>query len=266
MHRNTRKKLPKMNISSTLLNSDSNKVIQGLWIGPELSLLEQLSIASFLRNGHEYHLYVYDELRNIPTGTMIKDANQILPRSSIFQYREYASYAGFANFFRYKILLEHGGWWADTDTICLRHFDFPDEYVFSSELCEGREVINCGVIKVPKGSPVIAYAWEVCQTKDPQELRWGETGPRLMSEAVTRSSLEKHVKPYTFFCPLSYSDWGQVLEPETNDLLDEGGYAIHLWNEMWRKVNQDKNARYPDRSLFEKLKGKYLGRTLSRPN
>jgi len=255
-----------MGISSTPPKADSNKIIQGLWIGPELSLLEQLSIASFLRNGHEYHLYVYDEPRNIPAGTIIKDANQILPSSSIFQYREYASYAGFANFFRYKILLEHGGWWADSDTICLKPFDFPDEYVFSSELCNGREVINCGVIKTPKGSPVMVYAWEVCQTKDPQKLGWGETGPRLMSEAVTRSSLEKHVKPYTFFCPFSYLDWSQVLEPETNDLLDQGGYAIHLWNEMWRKVKQDKNARYPDGCLFEKLKGKYLGPTASRPN
>jgi len=237
----------------------SNKIIQGLWIGPKLSLLEQLSIASFLRNGHEYYLYVYDEPRNIPPGTTIMDANEILPSSSVFQYREYASYAGFANFFRYKILLERGGWWADSDTICLKPFDFPDEYVFSSELCDGREVINCGVIKTPKGSPVMAYAWDVCRAKDPQKLSWGETGPRLMSEAVKRSSLEKHVKPYNFFCPLSYSEWRQVLEPQTHDLLnDQGSYAIHLWNEMWRKVNQDKNARYPDSCLFEMLKRKYL--------
>lgn len=261
MRLNTRRKLPEMEISFTSPAADSNKTIQGLWIGPELSLLEQLSIASFLRNGHEYHLYVYNEPQNIPAGTIVKDANQILSSSSIFQYREYASYAGFANFFRYKILLEHGGWWADSDTICLKPFDFPDEYVFSSELCDGREVINCGVIKTPRGSPLMAYAWEVCQAKDPQKLSWGETGPRLMSEAVKRSSLEKHVKPYTFFCPLSYSDWSQVLKPETHDLLDEGGYAIHLWNEMWRKVNQDKNAGYPDNCLFERLKRRYLNAT-----
>ena len=53
-----------------------NKIIQGLWIGPELSVMEQLSIASFLRNGHEYHLYVYDELKHVPSGTILKDANQ----------------------------------------------------------------------------------------------------------------------------------------------------------------------------------------------
>jgi hypothetical protein len=88
---------------------DANKVIQGLWIGPELSVMEQLSITSFLRNGHEYHLYVYDEVKHIPDGTVIKKADDILPPSRIFKYKDRPSYAGFANFFRYKLLLERGG-------------------------------------------------------------------------------------------------------------------------------------------------------------
>ena len=33
----------------------ANKIIQGLWIGAELSVMEQLSISSFLLNGHDYH-------------------------------------------------------------------------------------------------------------------------------------------------------------------------------------------------------------------
>ena len=119
-----------------------NKIIQGLWIGPELSVMEQLSVSSFLLNGHEYHLYVYDEPKNIPVGTVIKDANEILPSSRIFQYKHYPSYAGFANFFRYKLLLDRRGWWADTDTICLKPFDFPEEHVFSSEISKGLEVVT----------------------------------------------------------------------------------------------------------------------------
>jgi Glycosyltransferase sugar-binding region containing DXD motif len=146
-----------------------NRIVQGLWIGPRLSTLEQLSIASFQQNGHEYHLYVYDEPQNVPAKTVIKDAREILPSSSIFQYREYKSYAGFANFFRYKLLLQRGGWWVDSDTVCLKQFDFPEEHVFATELCNERELINCGAIKAPKGSPVMAYAWEVCRTKNPEQ-------------------------------------------------------------------------------------------------
>src|SRR6266436_5173524 len=222
-----------------------SKIIQGLWIGPELSTMEQLSINSFLQNGHEYHLYIYDALKNIPPGTIVKDANEILPSERIFQYREYPTYAGFANFFRYKLLLERGGWWADMDTICMRPFDFSEEYVFSTELDKGLEVINNGIIKAPAGSEVMAYAWQVCQRKEPQELVWGETGPRLMGEAVKRFSLEQYKMPHYVFCPLPWNQWQKVLEPELDISLDEGVCAIHLWNEKWRAAGQDKNAQYP---------------------
>jgi hypothetical protein len=64
-----------------------NKTIQGLWIGSELSVMEQLSISSFLLNGHHYHLYVYEEVKYIPSGTVVMDASEILPSSRIFQYK-----------------------------------------------------------------------------------------------------------------------------------------------------------------------------------
>ena len=232
-------------------------VIQGLWIGPELSVMEQLSIASFLQNGHEYHLYVYDAVRNVPARAVIKDANEVLPASRIFQYKDQASYAGFANFFRYKLLLEHGGWWVDTDVICLKAFDFGDEYVFASEADREHEVISSGIIKVPAGSDLMAYAWQVCEQKDPRHLKWGETGPRLMTEAVGRFSLERYKKPYRCFSPVAYSDWRRVLDTDADGLVYDDSYSIHLWNEMWRATSQDKNATYDPNCLYEQLKSRY---------
>ncbi|HVS83302.1 MAG TPA: glycosyltransferase [Pyrinomonadaceae bacterium] len=238
---------------------DRNKIIQGLWIGPELSVMEQLSVASFLRNGHEYHLYVYGEMKNVPDGCVIRDANEILPSTRIFQYQRYPSYAGFANFFRYKLLLDRGGWWADTDTICLKPFDFSEEYVFSSEISNGLEVINSGILKAPVGSEVMAYAWAICQSKQPENLVWGETGPRLMAEAVRKFSLEKYQQPHQVFCPISYADWRKVLEPDSHVSMNDSTCAIHLWNEMWRDAGQDKNAAYDPECLYERLKKRYFG-------
>jgi hypothetical protein len=238
--------------------AESNRVVQGLWIGPELSAMERLSVASFMRNGHEYHLYVYEEPRNVPDGTVVRDAGEILPASRIFQYRHRPSYAGFANFFRYKLLLERGGWWADLDTVCLRPFDFPEEYVFASELSKGLAVVTSGVIKAAAGSEVMAYAWGVCQGKEPGQLAWGETGPRLVGEAVEKFSLERYRQPCHVFCPLSFPEWRRVLEPDAGPLIDERAYAVHLWNEMWRAAGQDKDARYPAGCLYERLKRSYL--------
>jgi hypothetical protein len=56
-----------------------------------------------------------------------------------------------------------------------------------------------------------------------------------------------------------YRDWHQVLDPDIIWQFDEATHAIHLWNEMWRRNQQDKNHRYHPDCLYEQLKRKYLG-------
>ena len=237
-----------------------NRVIQGLWIGSELSVMERLSASSFLANGHEYHLYVYDDLKNVPEQVVIKDANEILPASMIFLYKHSASYAGFANFFRYKLLEERGGWWVDTDVVCLKPFDFQEEYVFASEISNDTQFVNNGIIKAPAASEIMAYACQICAEKDNDKLGWGETGPRLLTEAVKRFSLESYVCDYRVFCPLGYLEWQKVLDPAGELAFDQSTYAVHLWNEMWRREGKDKNATYHTDCLYEQLKRKYQGK------
>ena len=55
-----------------------SNIIQSLWIGKELSVMEQMCLSSFVKNGHEVHLYTYDNVKNIPEGVQIKDGNDIL--------------------------------------------------------------------------------------------------------------------------------------------------------------------------------------------
>jgi hypothetical protein len=222
--------------------------------------MEQLSLASFIANGHEYHLYAYGPVSGVPRKAVIKDAEAILPRSRAFQYSKHATWSGFANFFRYKLLLEQGGWWADTDLVCLRPFEFDDEYVFSSEFSVGRQMVNIGAIKTPAQSGIMSFMWGVCQTKDPAKLVWGETGPALMEQAVDRFSLQHFVKSWKTFCPVGFRDWTRFLDPDPPDV--SGSAAVHLWHEMWRASGQDKNAHYHPDSLYEQLRSRYLG---SRP-
>lgn len=245
-------------ISKAADHAPANTIIQGLWIGSDLSIMERLSIASFLRNGHQYHLYVYDDLAHVPVGAALRDGNEILPASMIFQYEQHKSFSAFSNFFRYKLLLEKGGWWADADVVCLKPFDFPDEYVFSSEVACGKEFINCGVVKAPRGSPAMEYAWNICRAKQPEKLVWGEVGPRLMAESIKGLGLDRFVMRPRIFCPVGYAEWDEVLNPDKVWNLDDA-YAIHLWNEMWRRNEQDKDQSYPPDCLYERLKLKYLG-------
>ena len=234
------------------------EVVQGLWIGGELSVMEQLSISSFLAHGHEYHLYTYGEVKHVPGGTVIRDGAEILPASMIFRYRVKKSYSGFSNLFRYKLLFENGGWWVDTDVVCLRPFDFSSTYVYATERCREEVVATTCVIKAPAASPVMRHAFEVSDLKDPARLVWGEIGPKLMAEAVRRFSLQDYAQPSEVFCPLDPDEWHRVLAPDPSLTFGETTRAVHLWNEMWRRVDLDKDREYPSGCLYERLKARYL--------
>jgi hypothetical protein len=237
----------------------ANNVIQSLWVGDVLSTMERLSIASFLAQGHEYHLYVYRIVANAPPGACLKDAREILSESMIFQYPDQASYAGFSNYFRYKLLLERGGWWVDTDAVCLRPFGFTEEYVFSSELTRaGESTPTSGFIKAPIGSDAMAFAWNQCLGKDPCRLEWGETGPRLIAEVIRKFSLDCFVQDFQMFTPIAHFDWEQIIESGWNGMFPASTCAVHLWNEKWRRAGQDKDALYPSDCLYERLKAMYL--------
>ena len=233
--------------------------IQCLWIGPRLSAMERLAIASFLRHGHVVHLYTYGEVDGIPTGTIVRDGREILPAERIFFYSEHASPSGFANFFRYKLLLERGGWWVDTDMVCLRPFDFDDDYVFGGEISRGVPAVNCGVIKAPRGSEAMAFAWETCNAKDPATLRWGETGPALTKVVVERFGLHDAVRPPDAFCPVPWWEWRRLIDGDDALELPAASFAVHLWNEMWRRGGADKDAEHDPRCLYERLKREMQG-------
>ena len=100
----------------------------------------------------------------------------------------------------------------------------------------------------------MSYAWHVCQRKNPERLAWAETGPRLMAKAVKKFRLDRFNKSHQTFCPVDYEEWQKVLQPGFELLCNEGTYAIHLWNEMWRAAGQDKNSQYHPDCLYEKLK------------
>jgi hypothetical protein len=244
---------------SYMVYTNEPQGIQGLWIGSALSAMEQLSIRSFLANRHQYHLYTYGPVAGIPSGTTVHDGNEILPATMIFQYRDRKSYAGFSNYFRYKLLLEKGGWWSDLDMVCLKPLDHPGDYVFAAAQHENvsKERVATGLIKVPRASAIMGYAWEVCLSKDAKQITWGETGPLLLDAAVRKFALQQDVRPASVFCPIPYYRWQELIIPRKDISFSENTYTVHLWNEMWRRSDADKNKLYPQSCIYERLKTLY---------
>jgi hypothetical protein len=232
-------------------HSPRGAVVQGLWIGRPLSLIEQLSITSFLTNGHEFHLYCYEDVRGLPPGVEVKDANEILPASGIFSYQRGSgrgSVSAFSNIFRYKLLLERGGWWCDVDTVCVRPFDFGEPALFAGEAIRtGTQTASC-VIKLPPGHVVAEMCYDVARAADRASLKWGEIGPKLLMRAVVRYGLLDLVMRPEVFCPIPYWHWDTLLAANPQPglaSLNGNTHALHLWHERWRRAGAVGSAVAP---------------------
>ena len=262
-------------------------IVQSLWVGETLSLLEQLCIRSFISNGHHFHLYVYQEPANIPSGTIIKDANEIIPEQHIFTYkrgfftRNKDSYAGFADWFRWALLSRKGNFWVDMDVINLKTFDFDTDLIFG---LESDNFVCSAVLGFPANHELCRLLESVCEQPNKilaydsgyrrlkktlrkkfnnsrSNISWGEAGgPAGLTRALKHFHLFEKAKPSPYFYPVHYSSWYTIFDEtgSKNNSLSSESYAIHLWNEMGRKKGIDKNAAFPEDSLIEQLKRTYL--------
>ena len=240
-----------------------NAGVQSLWIGGPLTVMEQMAMRSFIVNGMGFELYCYDDVPGIPTGVTVRDGNAILPRDAIFGYADgfaKGSYAAFSNFFRYKLLLEKGGWWVDMDVVCLRPFDMTDERVWSSERADPPQelIVSTSVIKAPPGEPLMAWAWRACEHMNTANIRFGQIGPRLLQAGVDALALHAFIRPHTFFSPIAFFDWTSVIDPLRKPVFGPETYGVHLWNQMWEAGGSDKNATFSDGCLYEDFKQRFL--------
>jgi hypothetical protein len=250
--------------------------VQSLWIGPPLSVMERLVIRSFLDHGHPFHLYTYGEVGNVPAGVIVRPAAEIMPVEEVYRCRRgygRGSYAPFSDGFRYKLLFKRGGWWADLDAVCTRPLDFPDEHVLGYERePDGRLHVAIGLIRAPAGSPLLRYCWQRCREIDRNRMGWGQTGPRLMAEAVRTVRVAVRILEPAAFYPVDYwRTWdlirpgpsGSVEKPlsDFRSLGDFGSlpdaYSIHLWNSKWRHERLDRDAIYHPDSIYEQLKRRH---------
>ena len=96
------------------------------------------------------------------------------------------------------MLYKKGGYWADTDIICVKKIDIDEPYVFSSEPMDnyGKTTVNAGLIKMPKKSHVVQEAIKIQIDHKIKilsgKMAWG-SGPKTISEIVKKFSLEKYV-------------------------------------------------------------------------
>ncbi|UWR79100.1 glycosyltransferase family 2 protein [Phaeobacter inhibens] len=257
-------------------------VIASLWIGGNLSYLEQTCLKSFADHGHRTLLYTYETVDNCPPGVELMDANRIFPASDFIRHKVSGSPAVHADAFRYKMISMQNVIWVDADVLCVKPWDFQDQWVFGWEKT-GRLVCNA-VLGLPRFSRTLQRLNAFCENEYPippwakgeeraqleaahaagnpvhvSELKWGVWGPSALTHFLNETGEMAHVKPQMAFFQISFKERRNLLSPGyiVEKKINDGCYGVHLWNRRLsrRLITHEGGIPHPE---------SYLGRALIR--
>jgi hypothetical protein len=211
--------------------------INFLWIGDKLGKLEQLTLKSFVDNGHQPVVWLYNTAcAGIPEGVLKRDANEILPSSRIFSYEgrgdcRAGSYGGFSDLFRYYLLKTVGGWYCDMDVTCLQSFaDINNsEYVIRPH--NTVEIVG-NIIKTPKNAPFLDDCIALTEKHiDKRNDRWVKP-VEILRDCVKKHSLEQYLAPIDWFGNDNIEDIRHMLSIGVFCKKElQPKYALHWCNE-----------------------------------
>ena len=230
------------------------------WHGSTLGFMEYVCISSFVKHGFEVRVFSYNDLV-LPDSVILMDASEILPFSDLSKYTQAGishNLAAFSDAFRYQVIKKKGGWWFDSDVICL-----VDSGPFSA-------IIDKKSIKISLGyeSPVLINGAvlyidnHIVLQKILDELEsvgtefeWGDIGPKLITRVINNLQLTHLVDP-SFYYYAIYEDYQRLYDPKCLKWCQEmvgKSFALHLWNDLMRRYKIPKNIMPPAGSFLHKI-------------
>ena len=239
-------------------------LFSSFWFGEALPPIEHVCVKSFLWHGHRFRLYAFDEVANVPVGCELADASTVVDRDRLFLHTEpgrVGSPSGFSNLFRYELLRQRGGWWVDSDMLCLRPDLHEAEYVFAPEDDEGS--FNPAVLRAPPHSALFEEAAR--RASDVVERQHGKvafnvTGPWLFHDLVKDVGLEAHAWPKNAFFPVHWRETFVVCDPRRRQEVERrvaNSMFLHLWTSMFTFNGVPRTALPPKGSYLHSLFGRY---------
>ena len=252
--------------------------IATLWIGGQLSWLEQLCLRSFVTRGHGITLYAYQDVQGVPEGVDLRDGREIIDTDDFIKYEKKDSFALFADYFRIVLTDRRPHvLWVDTDVYCVAPPDYPAGHVFG---LESPSRINNAVLGLAPGSDLQRSLLEFMSDREPipdflprrlrEEYReaqtqgtpvhvsrmpWGVWGPMAITHFAKQHGVTDQAHPQDAFYPVHFRDKGDFLEqPETVwRKLTERTTALHLWASNKRALGGQYNGLAPAHSFLDML-------------
>ena len=251
-----------------------------LWIGGQLSWLEQLCLKSFVDKGQKITLFSYEDIPNVPEGVIHRDGREILDTNDFIKYEQKNSFALFADLFRLHMIHQCPGMiWIDTDVYCHRPMEYDSDYVFGYEL-PGTNRVNNAVLGLPHDSEILSQLLDF--TSDRHSIApflpkgkqrefhkkakagkpvhitqqpWGVWGPMMISHFVYVLGLSSKVQPLDAFYPLTFRNCELFLRDATlaENLITNETTALHLWASNKREIGKFHYGLPPAGSYLKRL-------------
>jgi hypothetical protein len=233
------------------------QTVHMLWIKRPLTRLARLSLASFQGRGFKTRLWSYRPETLGDVSFAIGDASEITPYTD--------DHVALSSLFRYRVLAENGGVWADMDVVALDGATLPDAPAIASEkrrpfrhgeaTATGESLTQVTNCFMAAGDPTATSLWrkaaDAVEALPLQSRSWEAIGPHLL----TRLMLADPNHGVT------------ILPPETIDPVawwNVPGYFLeardppptpfmHMYQSIWVKRGVDPNAAFPLDSLAGRL-------------
>lgn len=231
--------------SSPSAEPTADRVVRSFWHG-EFSPYEALCLASFVAAGVRVELFSEAPVTGLPPGVMSRNARDILDQQVVFYRHEFdgPSPSLHANHFRYALLETLGGWWIDTD-VMLTGASLPACNTFLA--WQSDLELNASVMCFPAAHPLMKAARQRTAAAL-EDARWGDTGPKLMTELQPILAPDLPIAPRQSTYAIGPDEFEKFLLPEACDEIEArtlNSTFVHLWNEMWRRAGVPKNIAPP---------------------
>jgi len=239
--------------------------IVSFWHGP-MSWLEELSIASFRRQGHPVEVYSFDPIDGLPAGAIARDAAEVLPRDKLVFYKGKGTPGVFSDYFRMAVLRQGRGIYADLDVYCVRPIQGPPDYLMAYERPGS---INGAVLHIPANAPLLDDLISIFTDTErpllephlplfrrlevagrrllgekiaPEDMQYGATGPMALTHYMRQRGLEHLVRPASALYPVPYEGIPALMLPGSSidPAISEDTLAVHLWrSQLTRRGRAD---------------------------
>ncbi|WP_181701631.1 hypothetical protein [Chthonobacter albigriseus] len=210
------------------------------WHGPRLNLYTQACLTSFVARGVPVRLFTFNRSLAVPEGVTLADAGEFAREEEVLAYTQQGkvgSIAAFTDIFRYRLFQNRSGWWFDTDVYCLKGPEgFAALEAKSKGLLVGEQAkgqLNGAVLYM--SDPALAAELERRAALKGFSFRWGEVGPRLITDFMGEQPSRVTVVESALFYPVHYIDVKDYFLPEMARACAESArdsLCIHFWNEF----------------------------------